>query len=341
MTLPVAAAFSAAPALAQNYPSPPPGYYRTAPPPGAYYDDRRSPPAFWNDDDEDDRPAPRRYRSPQMTQGQPGAPSRILPYPEEAQATPPPPAFVPPDARAPAARDPDAVRPPGAIAVAPAGAPPPAAPATPAPAGTAALPPEDQPEQGQPQDLPDNLKRQLVDYGAGAGRHHYCRYRAHLPLSGARRRQGDALRRARRPRRFHLDRHRAHFQDEGMAGLVPAAGDDRAPALSAAPDGGRTGQSARRARYVSRQHALPHSRHQPAVDHRPLRFVGLRRHAQRRRRGSLQPGQVGTRVVVLPGKAPETVAATGAGSAPPPANPMAPPPHNGTAISGSPLPPPR
>ena len=96
MTLPVAAAFSAAPALAQYYPSPPPGYYRDVPPPGTYYDDRRSPPAFWNDDDEDDRPAPRRYRSPQMTQGQPGAPSRILPYPEEAQATPPPPAFAPP-----------------------------------------------------------------------------------------------------------------------------------------------------------------------------------------------------------------------------------------------------
>jgi len=52
--------------------------------------------------------------------------------------------------------------------------------------------------------------------------------------------------------------------------------------------------------------------------------------------------QVGTRVVVLPGKAPETVAATGAdaGNQPPP-NPMAPPQHNGTAISASPLPPAR
>ena len=54
--------------------------------------------------------------------------------------------------------------------------------------------------------------------------------------------------------------------------------------------------------------------------------------------------QVGTRVVVLPGKAPDTVA-SGAPPEPanpmaPPANPMAPPARTGsTAISGSPLPP--
>ena len=40
-----------------------------------------------------------------------------------------------------------------------------------------------------------------------------------------------------------------------MAGLVSAGGDDRAPALSAALDGRRPGQSARRARDVSRRHA--------------------------------------------------------------------------------------
>ena len=51
--------------------------------------------------------------------------------------------------------------------------------------------------------------------------------------------------------------------------------------------------------------------------------------------------QTGTRVVVLPGKAPDKIANTGApGStvAPAPANPMAPPSHS-PAISGSPLPP--
>ena len=36
LTLPLAAVFSAAPAAAQNYPSPPPGYYRDAPPPAGY-----------------------------------------------------------------------------------------------------------------------------------------------------------------------------------------------------------------------------------------------------------------------------------------------------------------
>jgi hypothetical protein len=48
--------------------------------------------------------------------------------------------------------------------------------------------------------------------------------------------------------------------------------------------------------------------------------------------------QVGTRVVVMPGKPPET-AANGAPPNAEPANPMAPPPRNGAAISGSPLPP--
>ncbi|HVV81216.1 MAG TPA: L,D-transpeptidase [Pseudolabrys sp.] len=51
----------------------------------------------------------------------------------------------------------DAIRPPAAIG----------APATTAPQGgtvNAALPPEDQPEEGQPKELPANLKKQLVDY---------------------------------------------------------------------------------------------------------------------------------------------------------------------------------
>jgi hypothetical protein len=65
--------------------------------------------------------------------------------------------------------------------------------------------------------------------------------------------------------------------------------------------------------------------------------------------------QVGTRVVVLPGAPPDTVANTGNAPAEP-ANPMAPPgrtqgnppvnsagnaPSNGAAVSSSPLPPPR
>jgi hypothetical protein len=50
--------------------------------------------------------------------------------------------------------------------------------------------------------------------------------------------------------------------------------------------------------------------------------------------------QIGSRVVVLPGKAPETVA--NSGMPPAPANPMAPPPRSGSpAIAGAPLPPAR
>jgi len=342
MTLPVAAAFSAAPALAQYYPSPPPGYYRDVPPPGTYYDDRRSPPAFWNDDDEDDRPAPRRYRSPQMTQGQPGAPSRILPYPEEAQATPPPPAFAPPDARAPAAHDPDAVRPPGATAVAPAGAPPQAAPATPAPAETAALPPEDQPEQGQPQDLPDNLKRQLVDYGtkepAGTIIVDTAHTYLYLVLGG-----GKALRygvRVGRDGFTWTGTERISRMKEWPDWFPPPEMIERQPYLPRQMAGGPGNPLGARAMYLGNTLYRIHGTNQPSTigHYVSSGCVGMLN-------GDVEDlysrVQVGTRVVVLPGKAPETVAATGAGSAPPPANPMAPPPHNGTAISGSPLPPPR
>ncbi len=78
------------------------------------------------------------------------------------------------------------------------------------------------------------------------------RYREYLPLSRARERQGDALWHRSRPRRIYLGWHRTHLEDEGMAGLVPAVGDDRTPAISAAHDGGRPRQSARRARSLSR-----------------------------------------------------------------------------------------
>ncbi len=356
LTLPLAAVLVAAPAAAQYYPSPPPGYTRSAPPPAGYDGDQAAPPAaFWSEDDGDDQPVRRPYRSPrvsQVPQGKGNAADRILPYPDDAEAVPPP-GFAPPPGRAPVyghqfdqqspagPDDPNAIRPPGAIGPAQATA----------PARTAAAAGR-RPrhcrrrisrKSAHPKELPPNLRKQMVTLSdQGAGRHHHRRYAEHLSLSGARQRQGDPLRRRRRPRGLHLDRHRAHFQDEGMAGLVSAAGNDRAPALSAARDGGRPGQSARRARPLSRQHALPHPRHQPAVDHRPVCVVGLHRLLNEDVEDLYSRVQVGTRVVVLPGKAPETVAAGAQPPAnpmaPPPANPMAPPQHSGTAISGTPLP---
>ena len=59
----------------------------------------------------------------------------------------------------------------------------------------------------------------------------------------------------------------------GMAGLASAGGDDRAPALSAALHGGRSRQSAGRARDVSRLQRLPHPRHQRSLDHRQVRLL--------------------------------------------------------------------
>ncbi len=83
-----------------------------------------------------------------------GGSGRSLPYPDEAEAVPPPPAFAP---NAPAAgTGAGAIRPPASVGG-----------ATPQPvphSATAALPPEDQPELGNPKELPENLRRQLVNF---------------------------------------------------------------------------------------------------------------------------------------------------------------------------------
>ena len=96
------------------------------------------------------------------------------------------------------------------------------------------------------------------------------------------RRQGDALRRRRRSPGFHLGGRAHDLGQEGMAGLDAAGGNARAPARPAAFHGRRPGQSARRARDVSRLDALPHPRLERALDHRPQRLVRLHPPAQRR-----------------------------------------------------------
>src|SRR5207247_2422804 len=68
-------------------------------------------------------------------------------------------------------------------------------------------------------------------------------------------------------------------------------GNDRAPALSAALHGRRRDEPARRARSLSRQDGVSHPRHQSALDHRHLRVFGMHPAKQRRRHGSLYPGQ--------------------------------------------------
>jgi lipoprotein-anchoring transpeptidase ErfK/SrfK len=119
-------------AFGQYYPSSPrplpPATYQGGPPPG-----------YWLDEDEEDLP-PR--VSPDYQQ-----------YPQSA------PTYAPPPAATGQAVNPNVPRPPGAVGAVTGSTPPAHNPAT-----TAALPPEDQPEEGEPKELSPELKRQLVNY---------------------------------------------------------------------------------------------------------------------------------------------------------------------------------
>jgi lipoprotein-anchoring transpeptidase ErfK/SrfK len=357
LTLPAAAAFSAAPAIAQYYSAPPPGYYRSGPPPGSYYDDQLPPPAFWNDDDDDDQPVRRPYRSPQTSQvppGQAGPPSRILPYPDEADVAPPPsPGFAPPAGRPPyghqldqqmpataapppaATNDPDAIRPPGAIGSAPG-----AAPQIAPPGAAAALPPEDQPEQGQPKELAPNLKKQLVTLStkepAGTIIIDTPNTYLYLVLGG-----GNAL-------RYGIGVGREGFTWSGTERISkmkdwpdwfpPSEMIERQPYLPRMMAGGPGNPLGARALYLGHTLYRIHGTNQPSTIGT---FVssGCIRLLNEDIEDLYSRVQVGTRVVVMPGKAPETAASTGSPPNAEPANPMALPARNGTAISSSPLPP--
>jgi len=351
LALPVAAAALVASAAAQYYSSPPPNY-RGAPSPG-YYDDRSPPPAFWSDDD-DDQPV-RRRRMPQTGQvppGQMGAPSRILPYPDEADAAPPPPpAFAPSPERPPAydyghqlnqqaqppraGSDPDAVRPPGQVGSAPGAAPQPAS-----PSGTAALPPEDQPEEGQPKELPPNLKKQLVDYNtkepAGTIIVDTANTYLYLVLGG-----GKAIRygvRVGREGFTWTGTERISRMKEWPDWFPPPEMIERQPYLPRQMAGGPGNPLGARAMYLGHTLYRIHGTNQPSTigHYVSSGCVGMLNEDVEDLYSRVQ---VGTRVVVLPGKPPETVANTGASQNTEPANPMAPPPRSGTAISAQPLPP--
>jgi lipoprotein-anchoring transpeptidase ErfK/SrfK len=151
LTLPLAAALAAPSALAQS--SPPEPYYSSVPP--------GPPPRGYQLDPNDPDVAIRR------PQRQAQQPARGLPFPEESDAAPPPPNFAPGngrqrDGQPDANDDTNALRPPAAV-----GAAPNATPQQAAPQGNNSvmqLPPDDQPETGQPKELPANLKRQVVEF---------------------------------------------------------------------------------------------------------------------------------------------------------------------------------
>ena len=367
LALPVAAAIPAVSAQAQYYPGPPPPYYRSAPPPGAYQGGLPAP-GYWIGEDDDDAPMVRRpRRSPQVSQmppqGQPGAPSRILPYPAESDAAaPPPPGFatpygrpptghqldaappiavVPPasrqdtrqDTRQDARQEPDIIRPPAAIGrglgVAPAPIPPSAA---------SALPPEDQPEVGQPKELAPNLKKQLVDYPtrepAGTVIVDTPNIYLYLVLGG-----GQAI-------RYGIGVGRDGFTWAGTERVSkmsewpdwhpPSEMIDRQPYLPRFMAGGPGNPLGARALYLGKTLYRIHGTNQPSTIGQTV-SSGCIRLINEDIEDLFSRVQVGSRVVVLPGRPPDTVA--NSGNPPEAANPMAPPPRAGTAISGSPLPP--
>jgi lipoprotein-anchoring transpeptidase ErfK/SrfK len=363
LTLPVAAAIPAASAQAQYYPAPPSPYYRSAPPPDVYQD--RLPPPGYGIDEEDDNPVVRPpRRAPQAAQNQRGAPSRILPYPDEEADVAPSPGFIPPDRRSPPGYghqldaqqpstsfpptigdDPDAIRPPGAIGIAPRAAPqqqPPAvtyAPQPAPPAVTSALPPEDQPEEGQPKELPAHLKKQLVSYPtrepAGTVIIDTPNTYLYMVLGN-----GQAI-------RYGIGVGREGFTWAGTERISkmsewpdwhpPSEMIERQPYLPRFMAGGPGNPLGARALYLGKTLYRIHGTNQPSTIGQTV-SSGCIRLINEDIEDLFSRVQVGSRVVVLPGRPPETAANTGIppGTGEPT---YVPPQDGGTAISGSSLPP--
>ncbi|HMF21627.1 MAG TPA: L,D-transpeptidase [Pseudolabrys sp.] len=345
LALPVAMPFTATPALSQQ----------NLPPPGVYQE--RLPPVMGTYDDEDDLP-PRGGRwivppraLPYPDDDAPVAPPFFRPPPErpagyghqfESQQPPQPPPAAGPASRA--TNDPDVLRPPAAIGASPRGQ---------APAATAALPPEDQPETGQPKELAPNLKKQLVDFGtkepAGTIIIDTPNTYLYLVLGG-----GKAL-------RYGIGVGREGFTWTGTERISkmkewpdwfpPTEMIERQPYLPRMMAGGPGNPLGARALYLGNTLYRIHGTNQPSTIGS---FVssGCIRLLNEDIEDLFSRVQVGTRVVVWPGKPPEHVANTGAqpvanGLAPasvpanvaPSSTGSVPPRNNSSAISSSPLPP--
>jgi lipoprotein-anchoring transpeptidase ErfK/SrfK len=236
----------------------------------------------------------------------------------------------------------DAARPPNAVGT------------VPAPAGVASssaepdtvmsLPPDDQPEKGSPQELAPNLKRQLVDFKttepAGTIIVDTAHTYLYLVLGG-----GKALRYGVRVGREGFTwsgTERISRMKEWPDWFPPAEMIERQPYLPRFMAGGDGNPLGARAMYLGKTLYRIHGTNQPSTigHYVSSGCVGMLNSDVEDLYSRVQ---VGTRVVVLPGKSPETVAS----GPPPPANPMAPPaPANpmappqqtqGSAHSGPPL----
>jgi lipoprotein-anchoring transpeptidase ErfK/SrfK len=244
--------------------------------------------------------------------------------------------------------EPDALRPPGAVGAAPNAGPRPGQPS----GSVMTLPPEDQPETGKPKELPPNLKKQLVDYAtrepAGTIIIDTSNTYLYLTLGG-----GKAL-------RYGIGVGREGFTWAGTERVSkmkewpdwfpPSEMIERQPYLPRMMAGGPGNPLGARALYLGHTLYRIHGTNQPSTIGS---FVssGCIRLLNEDIEDLFSRVQVGTRVVVLPGKAPEHVANTGvqpavSGPAPagapanivPPANAGATR-NNASAISSSQLPP--
>ena len=226
--------------------------------------------------------APQRKASPVYRAGSeppPAQPGFILPFGNRASAAP---AAQP----ATADNDPDAIRPPQPVG----GGQQQNVATPPAPAGTAALPPEDQPETGQPKELPANLKRQLVDYQtkepAGTIIVDTANTYLYLVLG-----HGKALRygvRVGREGFTWTGTERISKMKEWPDWFPPPEMIDRQPYLPRIMAGGPGNPLGARAMYLGHTLYRIHGTNQPStIGH----YVssGCVRHAQRGYRGSLQP----------------------------------------------------
>ena len=247
----------------------------------------------------------------------------------------------------------EAIRPPAAIGAGPSAAPPPQAPA----ASVMALPADEQPEQGQPKELAPNLKKQLVDYStkepAGTIIVDTANTYLYLVLGG-----GKALRygvRVGRDGFTWTGTERISRMKEWPDWFPPAEMIERQPYLPRFMAGGNGNPLGARAMYLGKTLYRIHGTNQPSTigSYVSSGCVGMLNEDVE---DLFSRVQVGTRVVVLPGRAPDALAN---GGPPPPANPMAPPsasvgsapanvspvnivPGNGpNSVSGAPLPPAR
>ena len=345
LTLPVAAALTAAPALAQL---PPPGIYQERLPPvmGGYDDDEDGPPRAgrWYtprralpdpDEDASQPPPPRFFRTPD---GRPIGYGHQLDPQLPQQQQPQPPAGAPSRAN----NDPDALRPPAAVGPTPQGQ---------APSTTASLPPEDQPETGKPKELPPNLKKQLVDFGtkepAGTIIIDTPNTYLYLVLGG-----GKAM-------RYGIGVGREGFTWAGTERISrmsewpdwhpPSEMIDRQPYLPRFMAGGPGNPLGARALYLGKTLYRIHGTNQPSTIGTYV-SSGCIRLINDDIEDLFSRVQVGTRVVVYPGKPPElanvgaqppAIGPAPAGSPVPaaPANAGVAPRNNSSAISSSPLPP--